>query len=401
MALKLHNTLSNSLEEFQPLLPGLVKMYHCGPTVYGKQHIGNLSMFVFTDILRRTIEYLNFEVKQVINITDFGHLTSDADEGEDKMTKGLRNDGMEINLDNMLSLGKKYALIFREDLLQLNVETRDTEFPYASDYVPDQIKLIQKLEEEGYAYKTSDGVYFDTSKFSDYGKLGGLFKSNNQNRVSENKEKRNLADFALWKLNEMGWDSSWSKGFPGWHIECSAMIIKILGEQIDIHTGGIEHIPVHHNNEIAQSEAATGKVPFAKYWLHRAHLQIGGAKIAKSDGNVVYLSEIIEKGFSPLAFRYFLLNSTYRTPSSFTWEALEAAQNAYDKLKNFVSKVAFDTGKVNEIYQEKFRAALENDLNTPQALAVVWTLIKDKEIDSGEKYTTLVDFDRVLGLALV
>ncbi|MEK7147792.1 MAG: cysteine--tRNA ligase [Patescibacteria group bacterium] len=403
MTLKLHNTLSNSLEEFKPIEQGKVKMYHCGPTVYGIQHIGNLSMFVFTDILRRTLEYSDFKAKQVINITDFGHLTSDADEGEDKMTKGLKREGLELNLENMLSMGKKYAGFFLQDLSKLNIEMEGTLFPYASDYVQDQFELIKKLEEKGLAYKTSDGLYFDTSKFPDYGKLGGLTKNNNENRVEVNSEKRNPSDFALWKSNTgLGWESPWGKGFPGWHIECSAMIIKLLGEQIDIHTGGIEHIPVHHNNEIAQSESVTGKSPFSKYWLHRAHLQIGGEKIAKSEGNVVYLSEIIEKGFSPLAFRYFLLNSTYRTPTNFTWEGLEAANNALEKLKKTVSTWQVDTegGVVDEAYKAQFREKLENDLNTPQALAVVWTLIKDKDVLPNNKLATLKDFDKVLGLGL-
>ena len=398
--LKLHNTLSGQIEEFAPLEEGKVKMYHCGPTVYGIQHIGNLSMFVFTDILRRTLEYSDLRVEQVINFTDFGHLSSDADEGEDKMTKGLKREGLELSLENMLAMGQKYAHIFLDDLRELNVRTEDTLFPYASEYVEDQIKLIEKLEEKDFAYKTSDGLYFDTARFVGYGKLGGLNKSDNQNRVLENTEKRNPSDFALWKFNpELGWESPWGKGFPGWHIECSAMIIKLLGERIDIHTGGIEHIPVHHNNEIAQSEASTGKSPFSQYWLHRAHLQIGGEKIAKSDGNVVLLSEIIEKGFDPLAFRYFLLNSTYRTPTNFTWEALEAAQNALQRLQKLVATLP-QGGQVDLAYQAKFREKMENDLNTPQALAVLWTLAKDKDVLPEDKLATLLDFDKVLGLGL-
>ncbi|MDP2642064.1 MAG: cysteine--tRNA ligase [bacterium] len=400
MTIKLHNTLSGGLEEFTPIEPGSVKMYHCGPTVYGTQHIGNLSMFVFTDILRRTLELGGFTAKQVINITDFGHLTSDADEGEDKMAKGLRAEGLSPSIDNMRTLAHKYGGIFIEDIKKLNVKTDGTIFPYASDYVLEQIKLIKILFEKGFAYKTSDSIYFDVSKYSEYGKLGGLSESETQARVALNPEKRNPRDFALWKFNnEIGFPSEWGQGFPGWHIECSAMIIELLGEQIDIHTGGIEHIPVHHNNEIAQSEAATGKEPFVRYWLHRAHLQISGEKIAKSEGNVVYLSQIIEKGFSPLVFRYFLLNSHYRTPTSFSWEALEAAQNAYDKLKKFIEKLD-SGGTVDEAYKAKFKEKLENDLNTPQALAILWTLIKDKEITPENKLATLKDFDRVLGLGL-
>jgi len=398
--IQLHNTLSGQLEEFEPLQAGKVKMYHCGPTVYGIQHIGNLSMFVFTDILRRTLEYGDFSVEQVINFTDFGHLSSDADEGEDKMTRGLKREGLEPTLENMLTMGQKYAHMFLIDLKKLNVRTEGTLFPYASEYVEDQIKLVQGLEEKGFAYQTSDGLYFDTSKFPDYGKLGGLNKSDRENRVSENTEKRNPSDFALWKFNkELGWESPFGKGFPGWHIECSAMIIKLLGERIDIHTGGIEHIPVHHNNEIAQSEAFTGKTPFSQYWLHRAHLQIGGEKIAKSEGNVIYLSEIVERGFGALAFRYFLLNSTYRTPTNFTWEGLEAAYNALEKLKKLFSSLP-EGGQVDLAYQAKFKEKIENDLNTPQALAVLWTLAKDKEVTPEDKRATLLDFDKVLGLGL-
>ena len=400
MALKLHNTLSGTLEEFSPIELGSVKMYHCGPTVYGIQHIGNLSMFVFTDLLRRTLEYSDLEVKQVINITDFGHLTSDADEGEDKMTKGLKREGLEPTLGNMLSMGKKYAELWKEDLAKLSIETRGTEFPYASDYVPQQIEMIKKLEEKGFVYKTSDGMYFDISRFPAYGKLGHIKIDSSESRIGLNSEKKNPQDFAVWKFNEMGWEAPWSKGFPGWHIECSAMIQSILGDQIDIHTGGIEHIPVHHNNEIAQSESATGKSPFSRYWLHRAHLQIGGEKIAKSDGNVVYLSEIIEKGFSPLAFRYFLLNSTYRTPTNFTWGGLEAAQNALNKLTSFMSRMPLDTGEVDEAYKAKFVEKMDNDLNAPQALAILWPLVKDKEVSPENKKETILDFDKVLGLGL-
>lgn len=379
-------------------------MYHCGPTVYGPQHIGNLSMFVFTDILRRTLEYTGFKVEQVINFTDFGHLVSDADEGEDKMTKGLKREGLALTLDNMLSMGKKYAQAFLADIGMLNVRTVGTKFPYASEYVSEQIEMVKTLKEKGLTYLTSDGVYFDTAKYPDYGKLGGL-SSEMQARVTENSEKKSPRDFCLWKFNEMGWESEWINpshpqgfGFPGWHIECSAMIKALLGDEIDIHTGGIEHIPVHHNNEIAQSENANGK-PLARFWLHRAHLQLGGEKIAKSEGNVVYLSEIIERGFSPLAFRYFLLNSTYRATTSFTWEALEAAQNAYNKITKLVSSLP-DGGKVHEAYRKQFVEKIENDLNTPQALAVLWMMMKDKEVSPEDKKATAQDFCRVFGLGL-
>src|SRR3989344_1393757 len=402
VAIKLYNTLSGSLEEFKPMERGLVRMYHCGPTVYGVQHIGNLSMFVFTDILRRTLEYSGLMVRQVINLTDFGHLTSDADEGEDKMAKGLKNEGLSPTLENMRTLAHKYGDIFLADIKRLNIKTDGTVFPYASEYVSDQISLIEALEEKGFTYKTSDGIYFDISKCLEYGKLGGLSKSDTQARVSVNPEKRSSRDFALWKFNqELGFASAWGQGFPGWHIECSAMIIKILGEQIDIHTGGIEHIPVHHNNEIAQSEAVTGKDPFSQFWLHRAHLQISGEKIAKSEGNVVYLSEIINKGFSPLAYRYFLFLAHYRTPVNFSWEALEAASNALQRLYKIVDAWRPQAGgTIDESYKAKFREKLDNDLNTPQAVAVVWGLVKDSQVSPEDKLATIRDFDKVLGLGL-
>jgi cysteinyl-tRNA synthetase len=416
--IRLHNTLSSKLEEFKSIEKGKVRMYHCGPTVYGPQHIGNLSMFVFTDILRRTLEYKGLDTRQVINFTDFGHLTSESDSGEDKMAKGLRDAGLEFSLENMLNLGKKYARVFLDDIGELNINTSGTLFPYASDYVADQIELIKLLDAKGFTYTVSDGVYFDTSKFPQYGKLGGLSGVDSVFRVAENPEKKNSRDFALWKFNrELGWASSWGQGFPGWHIECSAMIIKILGEQIDIHTGGIEHIPVHHNNEIAQSEAATGKEPFARFWLHRAHIQIANEKISKSRGNVILLSELKEKGFSPLAYRYLLLQSHYRTPTNFTWEALESAQNAYRKLKDYMWTLGVHINKplqnkaemlpenvwtpsVHDGAREDFISAIENDLNTPEALAVVWKLVKSQSVSPVDKRIALIDFDKILGLDL-
>jgi len=407
MAIRLFNTLGLELQTFDSIEKNKVSMYHCGPTVYGIQHIGNLSMFVFTDILRRTLEYSDFEVNQVINITDFGHLTSDADEGEDKMTKGLKQEGLEPNLANMRVLAEKYADIFFLDLQKLNVRTKETKFPFASDYVEAQITMIKELEEKGFTYTGEAGVYFDTFKFPDYGKLGNINLGGLEEgaRIGVTEEKKSPTDFLLWKSGGMGWESPWGKGFPGWHIECSAMIRSILGDQIDIHTGGIEHIPVHHNNEIAQTESATGKKPFSKFWLHRAHLQINSAKIAKSDGNTVYLSEIIEKGFSPLTFRYFLLLSNYRTPTNFTWEALEAAENAYKRLKTLMillENKSVGEGQVDSKYKQEFLEALENDLNTPEALAVVWKLAKNAgdDISYADARATLLDFDQVLGLKL-
>ncbi len=397
----LHNTLSKK-EEPLGLQGQEVKMYHCGPTVYGVQHIGNLSMFVFTDILRRTLEYAGYSVKQVINITDFGHLTSDADEGDDKMMKGLKQEGLSPTLENMHTLAEKYATIFLHDLATLNIRTESTQFPRASAYVPEQIEMIKTLQKKGFAYVGAKAVYFDTSRFPAYGALGNIKLDALKEgvRVATNEEKKNPTDFVLWKNDEkIGWDSPWGKGFPGWHIECSAMSKELLGEQIDIHTGGIEHIPVHHNNEIAQSESASGKRPFARFWMHRAHLQLDGGKMAKSEGNVVYLTDVIEKGFHPLAFRYLLLGAHYRQPASFTWEALTSAQTAFLKLRRFVDTLP-EGGSVPEDYKHRFTEKIAHDLDTPGALAILWEMTKDSSLAPKNLRAGLVDFDQVLGLNL-
>lgn len=401
----LHNTLGNTTEQFTlPPRVRTVRMYNCGPTVYGVQHIGNLSMFVFTDVLRHTLEYNGFPVKQVINITDFGHLTSDSDEGEDKMTKGLKREKMPVTMKNMAKLAQRYADIFFNDLKQLNIDTGRIEFPRATAYIPAQIAMIQTLIEKGYAYQTAHGVYYDTSRFPSYGALGGIDLSGQKEgaRVAVNHEKRHPHDFVLWKSDsKLGWDSPWGMGFPGWHIECSAMIRSVLGEQIDIHTGGIEHIPIHHNNEIAQSEAATGKKPFSRFWMHRAHIQIDGGKIAKSVGNVVYLSDVIAQGYHPLALRYLFLGAHYRTNSNFSWEALAASQSAFAKL--LAVCIHYDDrepGTVPAAWQKKFIERINDDLDTPGALAVIWEMIKDRSLAPEDLVAGLLDFDSILGLNL-
>lgn len=398
-----HNTLTNASEVFQPLRARHVKMYNCGPTVYGVQHIGNLSMYVFTDILRRTLEYNNYAVQQVINITDVGHLVSDGDDGEDKMTKGLKREKKALTLENMRALAEKYTEMFLNDLRTLNIATDTITFPRASDHISAQIAMIKTLEEKGYAYVGEHGVYFDTARFPNYGKLGNINLEGLKEgaRVETVAEKRNPTDFLLWKFDKkLGWESPWGLGFPGWHIECSAMIRSILGDRIDIHTGGIEHIPVHHNNEIAQSEAATGKRPFATYWLHRAHLQIDGGKIAKSKGAVVYLSDIIEKKFHPMAFRFLLLGAHYRQPSNFSWEALAAAQTAYLKLRKLVDELPRDGIAFPDPYDRRFLEAINNDLNTPEALAVLWEMINDKHVEPANVRRGILMADTILGLGL-
>ena len=399
MTIKLHNTLTGSLEAFTPINPGKVGMYHCGPTVYNYAHIGNLRSYVFADLLRRTFEYSGHDVAQVINITDIGHLTSDADTGDDKMVKGLKREGLPLTLEGLKQLSLKYEKAFKEDLEALNIETPH-HFPRATEYLEQEIALVKRLEEKGYAYKLDDGVYFDTTKLTNYGKLGGLTPiEESQARIETSK--KNSRDFVLWKISQddhLGFESPWGRGFPGWHIECSVMSRELLGQPFDIHTGGVDHIPVHHNNEIAQSEAAYD-APLANFWLHNEFVTVAEGKMAKSEDNFITLKTLTEKGFSPLSYRYFLLMAHYRTPVNFSWEALEAAQNAYEKLKKFVS-TGGSSGSVDEAYKAKFKEKLENDLNTAQALAIVWTMVKDKEVTIENKIATILDFDRVLGLGL-
>lgn len=396
-----HNTLSGQKDVFElPPRASTVRMYNCGPTLYGRQHIGNLSMFVFADVLRRVLEYNGYTVKQVINFTDFGHLSSDADEGDDKMTIGLKREGLKPSLENMRALAEKYASVFLEDLKILNVATEKIIFPYASDFIPGQIAMIQTLEEKGYAYRAEDGVYFDTARFPRYGELGGINLDGLKEgaRVTSRTSKRHPTDFVLWKSGtKYGWESPWGKGFPGWHIECSAMIRTILGAQIDIHTGGIEHIPIHHNNEIAQSEAATGKHPLSRFWLHRAHIQVDGGKIAKSVGNVIYLSPDVTEKYHPLALRYLFLGAHYRTAMNFSWSALEAAQTAFLRMRAYVDR--YDAGGTAPAqYLERFRERINDDLDTPGALAVLWDMVKDAALEPEDIRAGLLAADAVLGL---
>lgn len=401
-SLQFHNTLSGKKERFSHNTETPVKMYNCGPTVYGKQHIGNLSMFVFTDILRRTLEYSGYKVKQVINFTDVGHLSSDADEGEDKMTAGLKRDGFDLTLENMRTMAEKYAHAFLDDLSALNIDTKKILFPYASDHIQGQIDIIKRLEEKGHAYKTSKGLYFDTATFPAYGKLGAINIEGQKAgaRIGPDNEKKNASDFNLWKFDgALGWDSPWGKGFPGWHIECSAMIHELLGEPIDIHTGGIEHVPVHHNNEIAQSEAAFGK-KMCHFWLHRAHIQIDGSKIAKSEGNTRYLSDIRDNGYDPLVLRYLFLTAHYRSPSNFSWESLKNARNALQNLKQRIQDFGGEAGVVPSAYKTRFAERIADDLDTPGALAVMWDMLRDKTILPEDVVAGIFDFDRVFGLAL-
>ena len=399
------NTLSGTKELFISQKPKIVTMYSCGPTVYGPALIGNLRAYVFSDTIARTLECVGYRVRRVINITDFGHLVSDGDEGEDKMTKGLRREKMELTMENMRILAERYTAIFLDNLEELNVDTKDITFPRASDYIAEQIVLIKTLEQKEYAYRTRDGVYFDTSRFPNYGKLGGINLSAQQEnaRIEQRREKRNPSDFVLWKPDaKLGWQSPWGLGFPGWHIECSAMSRSLLGQEIDIHTGGEDHIAVHHNNEIVQSEAASGRT-FVHYWMHNAFLTMGGEKISKSLGNGFTLSDVIEKGFNPLALRYFFLQAHYRTPLSFSWDALSGASEALNRLWRISRDIAQESKRrsTRSEARERFLVAIRDDLATPQSLGILWDSLKSEDYAPEEKWGLIEDADAHLGLSLV
>ncbi len=403
--LKLYNTLTRSVEDFQPISSPHIGIYSCGPTVYDYQHIGHMRRYVGDDILVRALTYNGYDVKHVMNITDVGHLTSDADTGEDKMEKGAKKFGMSV-----WDIAKKFEKQFFESLTLLGIKNPDIVI-HATDAIADQIDLIQILEEKGFTYTISDGVYFDTTKFPDYFKLS---RQNPQElkagaRVEMAKGKRNITDFALWKFSpnplaggekrQMEWESPWGVGFPGWHIECSAMSMKNLGPTFDMHTGGIDHINIHHTNEIAQSEAATGR-KFVNYWVHHAFLHVQGQKMSKSIGNIYTVQDVMKKGFSPLSLRYLYLQTHYRQEMNFTWEALEASQRALSRLYEEVTKWEKLTDKKRpgcEEFEKRFFDAVNDDLNMPQALAVVWELVKS-DYPSRAKAESLFTFDKILEL---
>ncbi len=402
MVIKLFNTLSGKKEEFNSITPKKVGIYNCGPTVYNFAHIGNLRAYVFADVLRRTLEYNGYEVNQVMNITDIGHLSSDADDGEDKMTKALKREGKPMTLTAMREVADFYTEKFVADLKALNIKL-PKEMPSASDNIEEDIEIIKILEEKGIAYKISDGLYFDTAQFADYGKLGNVNLNGQESgaRVAVNSEKRNPRDFALWKFasGEIGWQSPWGKGFPGWHIECSAMSRKFLGQPFDIHTGGIDHIAVHHNNEIAQSESAFG-VPLANYWLHNEFVNVSSGKMAKSAENFLTLGKLVEQDLPPLAYRYFLLLANYRTPIVFHGDIIEKiGKVSLERLSKILAELPTD-GSVNKDYARQFLEAINNDLNTAEGLALVYKILDDGAVSPADKLATIIDFDRVLGLGL-
>ncbi len=395
------NTESGKKEIFTPLSDNQVKMYSCGPTVYGYAHIGNLRAFVNSDIVKRVLIRNGYMVEHTINLTDFGHLSDDGDAGEDKMMKALKSEDLPITLDAMHELSTRYIQAFQNDIEELRIMEPDT-WARASDYVKKQISLIKTLDEKGFTYETSDGLYFDIAKFPKYGRLGkiDLKKLKSGARVEVNTEKRHPADFAVWKKSDLGWESRWSKGFPGWHIECSAMAMDTLGKQIDIHTGGEDLAYTHHNAEIAQSEAATGKT-FVKYWLHNAFITIDSTKISKSLGNTITMRHLRDRGFSGDDYRYWLLTAHYRSPANFSWEALSSAKQALFRLKRYVyEEFKQKTATPDAAYLEKFDERLADDFDTPGAIAVLWDVINDKKLDPKVKCGTLMSMDEVLDIGL-
>ncbi len=402
MTLKIYNTLTRKKQTFKPIKKNQISIYSCGPTVYWYQHIGNLRTYIFSDILKRTLLYNKLKVKQVMNITDVGHLTSDQDTGEDKIEKAAKKEGKKAS-----EIANYYLKIFKQDFKKLNIREPNI-WCKATEHIKEQINLIKKLEKKGFTYKTSDGIYFDTSKLKDYGKLAKLEKQELQagKRVSL-KEKKSITDFALWKFSEkpgqrqQEWDSPFGLGFPGWHIECSAMSMKYLGEHFDIHTGGEDHIQIHHTNEIAQSEAATGK-KFVNYWIHSRFLLSKGEKVSKSKGGLYTVEELEKLGYNPLDYRYLCLTTKYRIQLNFTLEALDSAKISFNKLKERILEIKKnqDSKGDSKKYKEKFLKTINDDLNTPKALAILWDLIKDNKIGNKQKYKTILDFDKVLGLNL-
>jgi cysteinyl-tRNA synthetase len=388
--------------ELAPLNPPNVGIYTCGPTVYNYLHVGNWRTYLFEDVLVRSLDLLGMKVRRVMNVTDVGHLTSQGDEGEDKMELGAAREGK-----TAWDIAKFYTAAFVEGCAALNILPPDV-LCRATDFIPEQIALIERLEKKGLTYRTSDGVYFDTARLPDYGKL--MTKEHLEGlksgaRVEANPEKKRMTDFALWKFTaagtkrQMEWDSPWGRGFPGWHIECSAMAMKFLGETFDIHCGGVDHIPVHHTNEIAQSEGATGK-PFAKIWMHAEFLLMNSAKMAKSSGGFITLADLPAKGYSPLDYRYHCFTAHYRKQLDFTWESLDASKTSRRRLAEAARAVAgaAPAAGCTEAL-EKFKEALRDDLNVPAALAVVWDALKS-DLPAGAKRVFLEKAETVLALDL-
>jgi len=406
--MKLFNTLTRQLEEFKPINPPHVTFYHCGPTVYWTQHIGNMRGMTIADLIRRSLIYFGYDVNFVRNYTDVGHLTSDADEGEDKMEKAVRRENLSPD-----KIAQKYIDIFEKDITILN-NLPANHNPRASQYITEMIEMIKILINKKHAYITTQAIYFDVSTFPNYNALNKQkidFNIKGMGRgKADDPEKKHPADFVLWffktgvyKNALQTWETPWGEGFPGWHMECSAMAKKILGETIDIHMGGVEHIAIHHTNEIAQSESANEK-KFVNYWLHNEHLTISGDKMAKSQGTGYSLSEIIEKDFDPLALRYLFLSAHYRTRQDFSWQALKASATALKKLREMILSLKdHPSAQLDKesslLWNQKFDQAVANDIETPQALAVMWDMLKS-DLPAKNKLDLTFKFDQVFGLKL-
>ncbi len=411
--MKLYNTLSRTIEDFKPIDENLVRMYTCGPTVYNYAHIGNLRTYIHEDILERTLRYIGYNVKRVMNITDVGHLESDADDGEDKMLKGAKRENKTV-----WEIAQHYTDAFFSDIEKLNIKKADV-VAKATDYINEYIEFIKGLEQKGYTYMANGNVYFDITKVENYTKLSGMdleqLKTASREDVSVDVHKKNPQDFVLWftkskfENQAMKWDSPWGVGYPGWHIECSVISLKNLGEQMDIHCGGVDHIPVHHTNEIAQTESYTGKT-WVKYWWHSEFLIDQGGKMSKSSGEFLTLSLLEKKGFNPLSYRYFVLNSHYRKQLAFSFDSLASAENAYFKLKSRVKNVKENTDDASnttglseaaEKYKEEFKNCLKDDLNTANAITVLFNLLKAETVSNNEKIKLIEDFEQVLSLDLL
>src|SRR5438067_3446222 len=407
--MRIYNTLSRSIEEIVPIESGKIKMYSCGPTVYRYIHIGNLRTFTMADWIRRDFEYRGLEVLHVKNITDVGHMRQEAvDRGEDKILAQARKEGK-----TSLQIAQFYTEAFHNDEGKLNILPANI-FPRATQHIPEMIAIIEGLLEKGIAYEVNGYVYYDIKRFPDYGKLSGNQLENMLAGVREgvDTDRHNPEDFPLWKPaehgREMAWDSPWGRGFPGWHIECSAMSIKYLGEHFDIHTGGVDNIFPHHEDEIAQSEGFTGQ-PFVNYWVHAQHLLADGQKMAKSTGNAYTCSEIEARGFDPLALRYFYTTALYRSRLNFTFRALQAAQTSLERLRGLSYQLLLQSDRAHvfvdepiepNYWQEKFLAEIENDLNMPRAMSVVWAMLRAHDCDPTTRVRLLLDFDRILGFGL-
>lgn len=404
MSLKIYNSLSKKVEEFAPLDPNLVKMYTCGPTVYDYVQIGNHRTYMLGDLAHRILMFKKYKVRYIMNLTDVGHLTGDnlgdADIGDDRLESAAEKEGKSAR-----EIADFYIRHFFEDYDKLNF-IRPTKFSRATEYIDEQIELVKTLEKNGFTYETSDGVYFDTSKFPAYGDLSGMSPESvlEGARVEPNPEKKNPTDFALWKCSPndkirwQEWDSPWGRGFPGWHLECSAMAMKELGETVDLHLGGEDLRMIHHQNEIAQSECSTGK-PLACFWIHGAFLQVDGGRMGKSMGNAYTLADIEERGFDPMALRYFYMTAHYRTKLNFTWDALTGAQAALKKLYGIVGSYNEEGGAVRTEFLGMFEEMLDDDINMPKAIAVMWDLLKS-EIPEADKVATILRMDDVLGLRI-